>query len=416
MTTRPRLTFHLPLPAFALAMLGVLTMLAPTPGLAQPITVLHNFTGGADGAFPYAGLTRDRAGNFYGTTSAGGGYGRQGVVFRLSAAGSGWILTPLHSFAGEPNDGAKPFGGVIIGPDGSLYGETYEGGENDAGTVYRLRPSPRACASFSCPWEETVLYSFCPQRPCGDGAGPGFGNLVFDQAGNLYGTTELGGAGGEGVVFKLTPSGGYWTESVIYSFPSSCDSGCVPQSGLIFDSAGNLYGTTSQGGAENTGVVYELSPSGSGWTEQTLTSVYIGPYALTYGGLAMDGHGNLFGTAGGGEPGGVFELTPSNGGWMFNVLQNLPDNGGPYDTPTLDAAGNVYGTSCGEGTDNGSVFKLTPSNGGWTYNSVSFNYTNGECPIGSAVLDAAGNIYGTAGLGGPGTCGPGCGTVWEITP
>jgi len=165
MTTRPRFTFHLPLPAFALAMLVVLTVLAPTPGLAQTITVLHNFTGGDDGAFPYAGLTMDRAGNFYGTTSAGGGYGREGVVFRLSAAGSGWVLTPLHSFAGEPNDGTEPFGGVIIGPDGGLYGATSKGGQNGAGTVYRLRPSPTACASFICPWEETVLYSFCPQRP-----------------------------------------------------------------------------------------------------------------------------------------------------------------------------------------------------------------------------------------------------------
>ena len=412
MTTRPRFTFHLSLPAFALAMLGMLTMLATTSGLAQTITVLHNFTGGADGAFPYAGLTMDRAGNFYGTTSAGGGYDRMGVVFRLSRAGSGWVLTPLHSFAGEPNDGGEPFGGVIIGPDGSLYGATSRGGQQNAGAVYRLRPSPTACGSFTCPWEETVLYSFCPQRPCADGAQPGFGNLVLDRAGNLYGTTELGGAGGEGVVFKLSPSGGYWTESVIYSFPSSCDSGCVPQSGLIFDSAGNLYGTTSQGGAEGTGVVYELSPSGSGWTEQTLTSVYIAPFALTYGSLAMDGQGNLFGTAGGGEPGGVFELTSSNGGWMFNVLQTLPNNGGPYDTPTLDAAGNVYGTSCGEGTDNGEVFKLTPSNGGWIYTSVSFDGNNGECPIGSAVLDAAGNIYGTAGLGGPADDG----TVWEITP
>jgi len=218
------------------------------------------------------------------------------------------------------------------------------------------------------------------------------------------------------VVFKLTPSGGGWTESVIYSFPSSCDSGCDPESGLIFDSAGNLYGTTAQGGSENTGVVYALSPSGSAWTEQTLASVTIAPYALTYGGLAMDGQGNLFGTAGGALPGGAFELTPSNGGWTFNLLQTFSGNAGPYDTPTLDAAGNVYGTSCGEGTGNGEVFKLTPSNGGWIYTSVLFDYSNGECPVGSVVLDAAGNIYGTTDLGGPGKCGPGCGVVWEITP
>jgi uncharacterized repeat protein (TIGR03803 family) len=339
------------------------------------------------------------------------------VVFRLSASGSGWVLTPLHSFRGEPNDGAEPFGGVIIGPDGSLYGTTFEGGQYDAGTVYRLQPSPAACKSAICPWEETVLYSFCPQRPnCADGGGPADGNLVFDQAGNLYGTTSGGGDDEAGVVFKLTPADGYWTESVIYSFPPSCDSGCGPQGGLIFDHQGNLYGTTGQGGAENTGVVFELSPSGSGWTEQTLTSVYIAPYDITYGGLAMDGQGNLFGTSGGAEPGGAFELTPSIGGWTFNVLQTFPNDAGPYDTPTLDAAGNVYGTSCGEGSDNGEVFKLMPSNGGWIYTSVSFNGSNGECPVGGVVLDAAGNIYGTTDLGGPGQCGAGCGVVWKITP
>ncbi len=380
---------------------------------AQTITALHSFTGGADGAFPYAGLTMDRAGNFYGTASGGGGYDREGVVFRLSRAGSGWIFTPLYSFRGEP-DGSTPYGGVIVGPDGSLYGMTYEGGQYDAGTVYRLRPSPAACRAAFCPWEETVLYSFCPQRPnCTDGASPGFGNLVFDQAGNLYGTTITGGAGGQGVVFRLTPSAGNWTENVIYSFPSSCDSGCVPFSSLIFDTAGNLYGTTGQGGTENTGVVFELSPSGSGWTEQTLASVYIAPYGITYGGLAMDGQGNLFGTNGGIIPGAAFELTPSNGGWTFNVLQTFSGNGGPYDSPTLDAAGNVYGTSLLTGLyEQGEVFKLAPSNGGWIYTSVSFDGSNGSEPIGSVVLDTAGNIYGTAGLGGSG----GDGTVWEITP
>ena len=402
--------------AVMIAALALLVMSAVSVAQAQTITVMHNFTGGADGAFPYAGLTMDAAGNYYGTASAGGGYGKQGVVFRLSPAGSGWIFTPLHAFAGEPNDGAVPYGGVTIGPDGSLYGATFEGGQNDAGTVYRLRPSPSACKSAVCPWEETVLYSFCPQRPnCSDGGGPDLGNLIFDQAGNIYGTTGSGGIDNYGVVFKLTPSGGAWTESVLYSFPS-CDNGCYPDAGLIFDSAGNLYGTTGSGGAQNSGVVFELSPSGSGWTEQTLASIYLGPYDITAGGLAMDGQGNLFGTTGGGEQGGVFEVSPSNGGWTFSVLQNLPDNVGPYDTPTLDAAGNVYGTACGEGQGDGEVFKLTRSNGGWTYTSVQFDYTDGECPVGGVALDTAGNMYGTTDLGGPGDCGLGCGVVWEITP
>jgi len=403
-------------PAVLISLVILAIVLATVPAApAQTVTVLHNFTGGADGAFPYAGLAKDRAGNYYGTASAGGGYHRMGVVFRLSHEGSGWVLTPLYSFRGNP-DGATPYSGVILGPDGDLYGMTYEGGQNDAGTVYRLRPSPTACGSFLCPWEETVLYSFCPQRPCLDGGGPAYGNLVFDRAGNLYGTTSAGGAGGQGVVFKLSPSGGQWTESVLYSFPS-CDNGCVPFGGPIFDSAGNLYGTTSQGGTQNTGVVYELSPSASGWIEHTLASVNVAPYALTVGGLAMDGQGNLFGTAGDAFPGGVFEVTPLNGGWTFNVLWALrSDSAGPYDTPTLDAAGNVYGTSCGEGNDDGEVFKLTPSGGGWSYSGVHFNGSNGECPVGGVVLDGAGNMFGTTILGGPGTCGLGCGLVWEITP
>lgn len=382
---------------------------------AQTLQVLHNFTGKEDGAEPYAGLTLDAAGNLYGTTSAGGGANHNGEIFRMSHVGSGWIFTPLYSFHEKP-DGAVPYSGVIFGPDGALYGMTYEGGQNDAGTVYRLRPSPTVCTAALCPWEETVLYSFCPQRPCTDGAGPSLSNVVFDKAGNMYGATESGGIDNSGVVFKLTPSNGSWTESVIYSFPSSCDNGCGPEGNLIFDSAGNLYGTTCCGGQYGSGTAFELSPSGSGWTEQTLASINILPYDITLGGLAMDSHGNLFGTSGGGEQGGVFELTSSNGSWTFNVLTNLPDNVGPYDAPTLDAAGNVYGTSCGEGQGDGEVFKLAPSNGGWIYTSVSFDFTNGECPVGGVVFDTAGNMYGTTDLGGSGSCGAGCGVAWEITP
>jgi uncharacterized repeat protein (TIGR03803 family) len=382
---------------------------------AQTITVLHNFTNRVDGGTPYAGLTRGRAGNFYGTTVHGGAAGGFGVVFRLSVAGSGWILTPLYSFQGGQNDGAYPQGGVVIGPDGSLYGTTNSGGQHGQGTVYRLRPSPNACTSAMCvAWQETVLYSFCSQtQNCTDGAAPGYGNLVFDQFGNLYGTTVSGGAYGAGVVFKLEPSSVGWTENVLYSFPGSCLSGCAPFSGVIFDSGGNLYGTTILGGEANNGVVYELSPSGSGWTEQTLASVYIAGDSFTVGGVAMDGGGNLFGTTGGSLPGGVFELTPCNGTWTFNVLYAFSGGGGPYDTPTLDAVGNVYGTSSTTGLyGDGEVFKLTPSNEGWVYTSVSFDGSNGYSPFGSVVLDGDGNLYGTTSSGGA----YGYGVVFKIVP
>jgi len=371
------------------------------------ITVLHNFTGGTDGAFPDSGLTVDRAGNFYGTANRGGA-SDLGVVFRLSHAGSGWVLTTLYSFKNDDLDGANPSSGVVFGPDGSLYGTTYFGGQYRQGTVYRLQPSPTACHSVICSWEETVIHSFGAGD---DGAYPGYGNLLFDQAGNLYGTTQEGGFGEGGVIFELTPSNGGWTESVLWSFLQ--ESGFDPVSGLIFDSSGNLYGTTELGDG-GPGVVYQLSPSGSGWNYNVLAPIRF-TEAITCGGVVMDGQGNFFGTSGcGAAAGGIFEVSPSGGGWTFNVLHSFSgDVTGPFDTPTLDAAGNVYGTSNGTGLfDIGEVFKLTPSNGGWTYTSVSFDGSNGQRPVGSVILDAAGNIYGTASSGGANDDG----VVWEITP
>jgi uncharacterized repeat protein (TIGR03803 family) len=375
---------------------------------AQTLTVLYNFTGGNGGEGPFSGLTMDRAGNLYGT--AEGGANGEGVVFRLSRAGSGWILTPLYSF-----DDSAPFpsSGVVFGPDGALYGTTFGGGQYGHGSVYRLRPSPTACHSVICPWEKTTLYTFTGGD---DGAYPGPGNLIFDQAGNIYGTTELGGFGGSGVVYELTPSNGGWTESVLWYFYQEV--GTIPYGGLIFDSSGNLYGTTSSGGTlgNDAGVVYQLSPSSSGWTENILSYIEFRENA-TFSGVVMDGQGNLFGTSGCSgfsmPPGGVFELTPSNGSWTFNVLHAFSNGEGPCDSPTLDAAGNVYGTSSGTGFYNdGEVFKLTPSNGGWTYTSVSFDGSNGGNPRGSVILDAAGNIYGTASEGGAN----GHGTIWMIAP
>ncbi len=374
---------------------------------AQTLSVLYNFTGGNDGALPEGGLTMDRAGHFYGTTTYDGA-GGYGTVFRLSRAGSGWVSTPLYSF--NSVDG-RPNGGVVFGPDGSLYG-TSSGGD---GRIYRLQPPPAACHSVICPWTETVLYTF----NAADGEGPN-GPLVFDQAGNIYGTTFGGGQAG-GVVFELTPSNGGWTETVLWYF--GVPTGYLPGSGVIFDSSGNLYGTTSDGGASGGGAVYQLSPSGSGWTENVLT--YISD-SRAVGGVVMDGQGNLFGVTCCGRsydrPGVVFELTPSNGSWTFNVLYAFDSSGyGPEWSPTLDAAGNVYDTSIGTGLfSEGEVFKLTPSNGGWTYTSVSFDGSNGKDPYGSVILDAAGNIYGTANGGGNGLCNidgsMGCGVVWEIAP
>ncbi len=383
---------------------------------AQTLTVLHTFTGG-DGWSPVSGLTSDRAGNFYGTTDVGGASNR-GTVFRLSPAGSGWVLTTLYSFQCQ-DDGGFVFGGVVFGPDGALYGTTYECGQYDHGVVYRLRPSPASCKSALCPWQETVLHSFTGGA---DGEDPGDGNLVFDQSGNLYGATATGGYG-EGLVYEFSPSNGGWKETVLYDFNG--DDGFNPNSGLLLDNAGNLYGTTEAGGAEYSGVVFELSPYGSGWTEQVLSAVDF-PDTDTCGGVVMDGQGNLFGTSGCdslGKPGGVFELTPSNGSWTFNKLYSFSGSNGPADTPTLDATGNIYGTSEGTGLYGyGEVFKLTPSNGGWIYTDLH-DFTggaDGAYPTGSVFVDANGNLYGTTLYGGTGTCSinqyTGCGVIWKITP
>ena len=261
----------------------LLVLLTPQPAQAQTFKVIHTFTGGADGAWPYAGLTMDRAGNLYGTAQAGGGGNLRssgcggsgcGTVFKLVPRGSGWVFTTLYSFQGG-SDGAVPTARVIFGPDGSLYGTTSVGGAG-YGTVFKLQPPLVACKSALCPWTETVLYRFTGGS---DGANPGGGDLIFDKAGNLYGTAQYGGyeggscseTGGCGVVFELTPSSSGWIYSVIHRFTGGADGG-YPYSGVISDNAGNLYGTAGGGGSSGGGTVYELIPSGSGWQEKTLCS------------------------------------------------------------------------------------------------------------------------------------------------
>ena len=375
---------------------------------AQTFTVLHSFTDEVGGVFPYSGVTLI-GGNLYGTTTAGGLY-REGTVFELIHRGSGWVLSVLYSFAGG-QDGAMPYSGVVVGPDGFLYGATYDGG-NGFGAVYSLRPQPTFCQNTSCPWVETVLYRF---QGGSDGAHPGNADaLVFDHAGNLYGTTggDSNADGNDGTVFELSPSNGGWTETVLYRFTKSE----IPMAGVTFDTAGNLYGTTKAGGI-GYGSVYELTPSGSGWIYQTLYEFQnTRDGAYPYGGVVFDGSGNLYGTTEN-DGGTVFEMQPSNGGWSFATIYNgFPSTLGPVDTPTLDSAGNVYGTVLNDhGTNEGLVFKLTFSGGSWTETNLALFGVGGNLaafPYGSVVLDADGNIFGTTLEGG----NQGSGTVWEITP
>ncbi len=419
-----------------IALSGAMFLLfAATQAQAQTYTVLHAFTGGADGGGPYAGLTQDRAGNFYGTTTFGGHvssacpYGC-GVVFKLSHIGEGWVLNPIYTFQGG-NDGANPFAAVVIATDGTLFGTTGLGGGdgcNDyfyfggvgCGTVFRLQPQPRACPSVQCPWIETVLYRFTGGS---DGATPSYGNLLFDSAGNLYGAATSGGLDryfpmGAGVVYELTHSSEGWTENVIYNFSAGND-GAYPFSGVIFDSAGNLYGTNFFG------AVYELTPSPSGWSEQTLYSLGA---SEPYGGVVFDSVGNLYGgDQFGGDMGNgeVYELSPGNSDWSYNLLYSFGYGQGPFDSLVLDPDGNIYGTSYSNDPSSpyGEVFELSPANGTWNVNFLhAFDFNDGSGPIGAVVRDGNGNLFGTTSGGDniSGICNGfppgGCGVVWEITP
>jgi len=395
---------------------------------AQTLSVLHAFTNGADGAEPWAGVTVDAGGNLYGTATSGGYTGGNcetyhgcGTVFRLKSGSFGWTLSPLYTF--NDNDGASPFAGVIFGPDGTLYGTTYEGGAYMAGTVYNLRPPATACKSVLCPWTENVLWSF--QTETEDGAVPGFGNLTFDTVGHIYGTTIYGGGLADGgTVFELAkqPSGS-WSENINYSFGyiDNGNGGSEPYAGVIFDANANLYTTTNYDGAYQCGTVAQLENSPSGWTENVLyTFTCRSDGGEPFGGLIFDQAGNLYGTTSGFQGSGtVFELSPSNGGWTFDVIYTFT-SGGSWAGVTMDAAGNLYGTGGVGAYGHGAVFKLTRSGSSWTYSSLH-DFTGGSDgggPVGGVAFDAHGNLYGTTANGGNlSDCdGSGCGVVWEITP
>ena len=395
------------------AMLVALVAFAFPSAQSQTYQVIHRFQAG-DGAGPSAGLTVDAAGRLYGVTGAGGVF-NFGTVFKLVRSGSGWTLNTLYSFRGD-NDGVNPVARVTFGPDGALYGTTLRGGGNGCngtgcGTVFKLKPPPSACKTAICPWNETILHAFA----LNDGNSP-LGDLIFDVSGNIYGVTSQGGAPNYGgVVYELTPSGGGWTESILYSFGGSL---LNPTAGVIFDKSGNLYGTL---GGYGYGNVFQLTPSAGGWVENTLYGFQGGNDGGYPYGLISDAAGNLYGvtylsSTGGGT---VFELTPTNGAWTFSVLYSFAvGSGGPVAPLTMDKAGNLYGTTYGDGAyGKGSIFKLTTGAGGWTYASLhDFTGTNGDGahPASNVSFDANGNLYGTASRGGNGQCD--CGLVWEITP
>jgi len=273
---------------------------------------------------------------------------------------------------------------------------------------------------------ENALYNFAggsdPKLP--------YAGLVFDKAGNLYGTTELGGTNDQGTVFEITRNAnGTWTETVLYNFTGSADGG-QPYGSLVFDAAGNLYGTTDFGGSANCnlgcGTVFKLTPGSSGWSETVLYTFSGGndgrePSAR----VGFDAAGNLYGTTlqGGNISsvcssgcGTVFKLTPGSSGWTESVLyafEGGADGASPYAGLTFDAAGNLYGTASAGGTSgSGTIFKLTPGSNGWTETVLhAFSGgSDGKNPYGDLILDSAGNLYGTAFQGGAGY-----GVVYELS-
>ena len=424
--------------ALATAIVFALVAVLAQSAQAQTFTAIHSFTG-PDGANPLAGLTIDRQGNLYGTTWAGGTANCYfkfgcGTVFKMKHVGSGWILTPLYSFSG--GDGLGPQDRVIFGPDGTLYGQTAYGQGNgcSCGNVFNLKPSPTRPATPFSPWVNTVLHQFYPAG--GEGDEP-TGDLVFDQAGNIYGTTASGGNDrfcgglGCGTVYELSPSAGGWLETIVYEFGGA--DGEYPSSGVIVDQAGNLYGTAPQT-SDGAGTIFQLTPSGSSWKFSVLYAFRNGSDGgFPVAGLISDSSGNLYGaTSYGGVNGGgtVFELTPSSGSWTLTTLYSFTKvnnsfRPGPVASLTMDTAGNLYGTTKADGAYGyGNVFKLTRSNGSWTYTSL-YDFTggsDGSNPNSSVVLDGQGNLYGTTYTGGQtgedcllnGTYT--CGVVFEITP
>lgn len=415
---------------------------------AQTYTVLHRFSL-TDGAFPVGNVILDASGNLYSTTASGGNaFG--GTVFELEEPSG--TESVLYNFT-DGNDGGFPIAGLVRDASGNLYGTTTQGGSSGAGVVFKVDSSG-----------ETVLYTFTGGA---DGGYP-FG-LVMDKSGNLYGITFVGGAinttncgtSGCGVVFKVDTSG---NETVLHSFSGGADGGFPEGGHLIFDSSGNLYGTTSSGGTTNAycgtfgcGVVFKMDTSGNETVLYSFTGVPTGTTgdgASPFSGVTMDKSGNLYGTTIGGGTlnttscfggcGTVFQLNTHSHHetvlYRFTGNSTPGTNGDgeePYGTVVMDASGNLYGTtayggylaSSGECSAFGCgiVFKVDPSS---RKETVLHTFTgtqgtttgDGEVPQADLTIDASGNLYGTTLDGGSSSTScnnppfyGGCGTVFKLS-
>jgi uncharacterized repeat protein (TIGR03803 family) len=400
----PRKPRSLGLPVFAFALISTLLLASARPAQAQTETILYHFNCGFGGCNTYAGVVLDQQGNLYGTTGDGGNYGL-GTVYKLSPTGT---FTALYSFCSAImcTDGVGPVGGVVLDAEGNFYGTTAEGGGYKNGVVYKLTPAGTetvlhdfGCQTDGCrPFAAVVLdkegnvygtaaggahgagvvfkitpsgkfktlYSFCSLANCADGANGQPYGVVLDSKGNLYGATSSGGAYNYGAVFKLSRSG---TETVLHSFAANGEDGYSPAAGVILDSKDNVYGTTQMGGTTGFGTVFEVTAAG---TETILHSFAGGEEGISpEGSLVFDTKGNLYGTTYYGGSfgfGTVFELTPSGVETTLHSFARNPNGYSPFGTGlTIDASGNLYGTTeygrknakCGP-INCGVVYKIVP--------------------------------------------------------
>lgn len=359
----------------------VLLVMATAVAYAQTLTVLHAFQG-VDGTFPYAGVTMDSRGNLYGVTENGGlqncdlgGPVGCGVVYKLAKINSSWGFSLLYEFGADTHLPAYP-SQIAIGPNGGVYGAELEGGPPQLeGTIYNLLP-PLAAASATANsfWTLKVLHQFGTGD---DGTYPH--KVVFDRSGNIFGVTGSGGAFDRGTVYELSPSGQGWTETILYSFQGGADGG-LPKA-VVLDDAGNLYGTTEEGGNPGCspfpgcGTIFELTRSDAGWTKTTL--------------------------------------------YAFN--QNT-DSG--YPSPLMrDSAGNLYGATSQTGPDSyfGGIWELSPSSNGWVFKMLHSFSGNSVTYLGpfAPVMDASGALYGVNNTGGANDCNPmygiSCGDLYKLT-
>jgi uncharacterized repeat protein (TIGR03803 family) len=370
---------------------------------------LHDFRGGKDGGMPFSGLVADGQGNFYGATNTGGhgscsDGGGCGTVFKIDARGK---KKTVYIFKGK-KDGSGPVGALAAGPDGSIYGVNEFGGAPcGCGTVFKILPDGT----------ENTLYQF---KGSSDGLRPKAG-VTLDAAGNIYGTTQQGGGSCScGTVYKLTPTG---TETIIHSFTGGAD-GLEPWSGVVFDSAGNLYGTTQAGGTGCTfecGTLFKIKPNGNKTVVHNF-GVDIEDGGAPMGGLIFDNTGTLWGTTlegGNSVRGTLYKVTADGTETVAWAFSNFPDGGNPQDGVVFDGTGNLYGTLASNGNDDpGFIFKWSIPD---QAESIVYSFPPlpaGRGPIGVLAFDAKGNLYGTTYAGGgnhaPGCDLNGCGTAFEV--